>query len=139
MGLTRFCRTPSDNGEIIVKLVTRVLGVPAAAAALAIFALTAQAQQPGTPPAKAPAAKSEPKKETPKKDAAKKVPKKSASACKGLAEAACTGNTDCTWVPASKRKAKGGKKEIDVKAYCRSKPKSTKKAADKKMDDKGKK
>ena len=47
-----------------------------------------------------------------------------ASACKGLDQAACTGNTTCTWIAATKRK--DGK---DVKAYCRSKPKGAPKAA----------
>ena len=93
------------------------LGV--ASLALALIGGAASAQQ------KAPEPKATPKAETKapaaKKAPAKKTPKKAASPCQGLTEAACGGNTACTWIKATKTKA--GK---DIKAYCRSKP--TKKA-----------
>lgn len=65
----------------------------------------AVAQQPATPaPApKAPTAKAA-------------TPAKPKSPCAGLAETACRAATECSWIPATKRK--DGK---SVKAYCRKK------------------
>jgi hypothetical protein len=85
-----------------------VLKLSAAGLALALIGGAANAQQ------KAP--------EAPKAAPAKKAPAKAASPCKGLAEAACTGNTACSWIKATKTKA--GK---DRKAYCRLKPVAKKK------------
>jgi hypothetical protein len=91
-----------------------ILKLGAAGLALALIGGAATAQQ------KAPE-KAAPKAET--KAPAKKAPaKKAASPCQGLAEAACGGNTACSWVKASKTKA--GK---DIKAYCRLKPVAKKK------------
>jgi len=88
-----------------------VLRLGAAGLALALIGGAASAQQ------KAPEPKATPKAET--KAPAKK---KAASPCQGLAEAACTGNTACSWIKATKTKA--GK---DRKAYCRLKPVAKKK------------
>lgn len=87
--------------------------------AVALTAASAYAQQPApTAPAKAPAATTT-KKET-------KEAKKAPSACKGLDQAACSANSACTYIAATK-----SKKGKEIKAYCRSKPTSTKaKAAD---------
>ena len=87
------------------------LGISAAAAALALFAYGAQAQQ------KAPE-KAAP---TPKAAAQPK--------CKTIKQqAGCEGRTDCSWVAESKD-AKG---KVKAKAYCRAKPKeAAKKAAPK--------
>ena len=105
----------------------------AAAAALVLTAFTAQAQlappapkaQPAPPAAKAPAEAAA--KAAPAKTAAKK-PAAPQSACNKLDEKACGGNTDCSWIAATKRK--DGK---EVSAYCRAKPKSVR-AAPKKTD-----
>lgn len=112
------------------------IGASAAALALGVFTLVADAQQgapapqpgaaakgPTVPPAaKAAVPKAEAKKAEPKKDATK-----SASPCQGVEQAACAAKTECTWIAATKRK--DGK---DVKAYCRAKPtKSTAAAAPK--------
>ncbi len=64
-------------------------------------------------PAKAPAAKTE----APAKVA---VPKKGASACKGLKEAECGGNAECQWIVPQKANAKTGKVAT---SYCKLKPK----------------
>jgi hypothetical protein len=92
------------------------MGVSAAAVALAMFASAAPAQQPATvaPVAKAavtPAAvQTEPK----------KMARRAASKCRGLDERACGAMPECTWV--APRTTKAGK---EVKAYCRTKPKTT--------------
>lgn len=85
------------------------LGISAAAAALALFAYGAQAQQ-KAPEKAAPKAAAQPK-------------------CKTIKQqAGCEGRTDCSWVAESKD-AKG---KVKAKAYCRAKPKeAAKKAAPK--------
>jgi hypothetical protein len=107
-----------------MNLISRLsVGASAAALALGVFTLVADAQQgapapqPGAakaqsvpPVAKAPAAKAEPKK-------AAEPKKVAASPCQGIEQAACAAKTECTWIAATKRK--DGK---DVKAYCRAKP-----------------
>ena len=76
------------------------LGISAAAAALALFAYGAQAQQ-KAPEKAAPKAAAQPK-------------------CKTIKQqAGCEGRTDCSWVAESKD-AKG---KVKAKAYCRAKPK----------------
>jgi len=89
-----------------------VLKLGAAGLALALIGGAASAQQKAPPEPKA----------TPKAETKAPVKKKAASPCKGLAEAACGGNTACSWVKASKTKA--GK---DIRAYCRLKPVAKKK------------
>jgi hypothetical protein len=96
----------------VTKLIHWV-GASAAAVALGLFAITAEAQQ------KAPAAKA--------------PEKKAASPCQGIDEKACAANAECTWVAATKTKA--GK---EVKAYCRAKPKTEAKAPAAKPADKKK-
>ena len=55
----------------------------------------------------------------------KKAAEPKVAACKTMAaEADCTARTDCGWVNASVDKKTGKEKR---KAYCRTKPKSTKK------------
>jgi len=90
---------------------------------------TAPATQPAAkaPATKAPAAKTEAAKPA---DPAKK-PKAAASACKGLDEGACKGNTDCNWIVPTKVDPKTGKAD---KAYCRKVAGVAKKAADAKAD-----
>jgi hypothetical protein len=92
----------------VTKMMTG-LGISAAAAALALFAYGAQAQQ-KAPEKAAPKAAAQPK-------------------CKTIKQqAGCEGRTDCSWVAESKD-AKG---KVKAKAYCRAKPKeAAKKAAPK--------
>lgn len=88
---------------------TNLLGVSLAAAAIALFAVAAEAQQKA--PEKAPAAKAK-------------------SACNAITEeAACKANATCTWIAALMDKATGKQKR---KAYCKTKPKppAKKKAAE---------
>ena len=103
------------------------MSIMAAGFAIGVCMSNASAQQPTTPP---PAAKSTPAAPAAKAAAPKKEVKKtakSASACQGLEEKACGAKTECGWVHATKRK--DGK---EVKAYCRTKPKTTGKAPVKK-------
>ena len=98
-----------------MKMLTRWgMGVSAAAVALAMFAGAAPAQQQVAPVAKAAvtpvAAQTEPK----------KIARRAASKCRGLDERACGTMPECTWVPP--RTTKTGK---EVRAYCRTKPKTT--------------
>ncbi len=98
----------------VIKSDRWVAKLGAAGLALALISGAAYAQQ------KAPEPKAAPKAETKApaaKAPARKTPKKAASACQGLAEAACGANAGCSWIKATKTKA--GK---DRKAYCRSKP-----------------
>lgn len=62
--------------------------------------------------------------DTKKAPAAKKAASapKAKSACQGLDQAACTANTTCQWIAATKTKA--GKER---KAYCRTRPAAKKK------------
>ena len=79
---------------------TTSLGISAAAVALALFTIGAQAQQ-KAPEKSAPKAAAQPK-------------------CKTIKQqAGCEGRTDCSWVAESKD-AKG---KVKAKAYCRAKPK----------------
>jgi hypothetical protein len=78
-----------------VNKILGVFGVSAAAVALTLFAVGAQAQ-------KAPAAKAPPKCTTVKQ------------------QADCEGRADCSWV-AETKDAKG---KVKAKAYCRAKPKA---------------
>lgn len=119
----------------VKKLHTLGMGAVVATAALGLFALTANAQQPpaaapaaptvapvkpATPPAPPAAAKAPvtaPAATTPAAGAATPKPvKKVASACKGLDETACKANAECGYVVPTKADAKTGK--VD-KAYCR--------------------
>lgn len=85
----------------------------AAAVALAMFSIDVSAQE---KKATTPSAKTEAKKPEPK-------PK---SACNALKdEAACKANAECQWIAASVDSKTGKEKR---KAYCRTKPKSAKKA-----------
>ncbi len=81
---------------------TTGLGISAAAVALALFAMAAQAQQ-KAPDKAAPKAAAQPKCNTIKQ------------------QPGCEGRTDCSWVAESKD-AKG---KVKAKAYCRAKPKET--------------
>lgn len=127
--------------ETNVVIRTTLSIVAAASLALGFVASTAFAQ--GTAPAapagtatakppvtKAPVAKtpaSAPA--TAKVPAAKAEPKKAASACQGLTEANCKGNTACGWVVPKSANAQTGKV---TKPYCRVVAGVAKKAADKK-------
>jgi hypothetical protein len=87
------------------KTLLKTLGIPAAAAALALFGYAAQAQAPKAETA--PATKAAPKKPA--------APPK----CNTLkTQAPCEARADCTWVAESKD-AKG---KVKAKAYCRAKP-----------------
>ena len=92
-----------------------LLSASLAAAAMALLAATAQAQQKA--PEKAPAAKAE-----------KKAPAaKAKSACNAIAEeAACKADATCSWIAALTDKATGKQKR---KAYCKTKPKPPAKKA----------
>lgn len=87
----------------------------AAGLALALISGAAYAQQKAPEPKAAP--KAETKAPAAKAPAKRTAPKKAASACKGLAEAACGANAGCSWIKATKTK-----KGKDRKAYCRLKP-----------------
>jgi hypothetical protein len=101
------------------------MSIMAAGLAIGVCMSNASAQQ-TTPP---PVAKSTPapaaKAAAPKKEVKKST--KTASACQGLEEKACGAKSECSWVHATKRK--DGK---EVKAYCRTKPKTSGKAPVKK-------
>jgi len=97
-----------------------------AAAALSLFAMTANAQQ---PPATAPVAPVKPAAPVVTKPAvsapaattvpattAKKPAAKAASACKGLDETACKANAECGYIVPKKADPKTGK--VDA-PYCR--------------------
>src|SRR5690606_23211988 len=89
-----------------------------AAVALAGAASTVAAQQSDTvPPPPAPTTSTPPAKAKAKTAATTKTP----SACKGLEEKPCRGNTTCVWIAASV-----GKDGKPNKAYCRSKPRAGK-------------
>ena len=90
---------------------TTLTAVTAAALALGFAASTAFAQTP------APAAPGATKARAATTAAPKaKAPTKVASACKGLAEANCKGNTSCAWIVPKKANAKTGKVPA---SYCR--------------------
>jgi hypothetical protein len=91
------------------------MGLSAAALALALLAGAAQAQQPApvAPVAKAAVTPAAAQTES------KKLARRAASKCRGLEEMACGASLGCTWVAATKTKA--GK---EVKAHCRTKPKT---------------
>lgn len=97
--------------------ISHLFGVSAAAAALALFAFGAQAQQQKAPEKAAPA---------------KAAPAKAPPKCKALKQQAdCEGRTDCKWTAASiDAKTKKQKKA----AYCSAMPKP--KAAPKKAEPK---
>ncbi len=107
---------------IAVKILTG-WGVAVSATTVALVLLTGetQAQQPAlvapvataavTP---APAAQTEPK----------KLARRAGSKCRGLDEMVCSATSGCSWIGATKTKT--GK---EVKAYCRTKPKTTGKPA----------
>lgn len=98
----------------------RCLGLTAAAAVIAVFALGAQAQEKKT--------------ETPKAAKTEKKP----AACKTLkTQAPCEERVDCNWVSATKN----GEGKITKRAYCRgnvkkAEAKDVKKADPKKADPK---
>lgn len=92
----------------------RSFGTTMIAAAIAVFAFGAQAQDKKVDPPKA--AKTE-----------KKV-----AACKTLKQEACDGRSDCNWVA----EAKDDKGKVKKKAYCRGNPGTAKKAEVKKADPK---
>lgn len=82
------------------KTLLRALGISAAAAAFAVFAYGAAAQEKKAAPAKKPAA------------------------CTTLKDlAACNAREDCTWVEEKKNK----KGKVTAKAACKGKPKAKKK------------
>ena len=86
----------------VTTFIGRLVGVTAAAAALALFAAGAQAQE---------------KKADPKATA-------KPAACSTLkAQTACEGRSDCNWVAESKN----DKGKVTRKAYCRAMPKPKKK------------
>lgn len=97
-----------------------LLSASLAAAAIAFFAVAAEAQQKAPEKAPAPAAKVE-----------KKAPvAKAKSACNAITEeAACKADATCSWIAALMDKATGKQKR---KAYCKTKPKppAKKKATD---------
>ena len=99
---------------------TNLLSASLAAAAIALFAVAAEAQQKAPEKAPAPAAKAE-----------KKAPvAKAKSACNAITEeAACKADATCSWIAALTDKATGKQKR---KAYCKTKPKppAKKKAAE---------
>lgn len=105
------------------------LGVVAATASLGLFVATASAQL--APAPKAPATTATPPAPAAKAPAtAAKAPevKKAASACKGLDEAACKVNTECTYVVPTKANKATGKVQA---AYCKKSPPAPKKDAKK--------
>lgn len=99
-------------------MIGRCLGLTAAAAVIALFAIGAEAQ--------------EKKAETPKATKTEKTEKKPA-ACKTLkTQAPCETRTDCNWVGATKD-AEG---KVAKRAYCRGNAGTVKKADAKKADPK---
>jgi hypothetical protein len=100
-------------GDFPVSKILGALGVSAAAVALSLFALSAEAQQKA------------PEKSAPSVAAKKPPPPPKCNSLKD--EAACKARDDCTWVSAVMDKA--GKKEVR-KAYCRAKPKAPAKKAE---------
>jgi hypothetical protein len=90
----------------VQKTLVKTLGISVAAAALALLAFGASAQEKKMEPAK----KAEPAKKPPAPPACKTI----------KAQAGCEARTaDCTWVGESK----DDKGKVKAKAYCRAKPK----------------
>jgi hypothetical protein len=89
-----------------------LLSASLAAAAMALFVVTAEAQQKAPEKAApAPAAKTE----------KKAAPAKAKSACNAITEeAACKADATCSWIAALMDKSTGKQKR---KAYCKTKPK----------------
>lgn len=107
-------------------------GACVAALALALNLGVASAQQPAAPATPAPAAKA-PAVKAPaakKAEAPKKAAPKPASACKGLPEAACTANAECSWHKEG-TVSKGARKGAKIAAHCQKStpPPAAKKAA----------
>jgi hypothetical protein len=107
---------------IAVKILTR-WGVAVSSATVALVLLTGEtrAQQPALV---APVATAAVTPATAAQTEPKKLARRAGSKCRGLDEMACGAISGCTWIAATKTKT--GK---EVKAYCRTKPKTTGKPA----------
>ena len=103
------------------------MGIAAATASLALFVATAGAQTQPAPKAPAPAAPAAKAPAAPAPAAKPAADKKKGSACKGLDEAACKANADCTYIVPTKANKATGKVQA---AYCKTAPKPKAKKAE---------